>query len=73
VEMLKEIFSEKNIKKHNIKLEEAYISCPKEKHSTHKGFYIINTENAKNVKSFFKPLNVEIKEIVPFNYKNIQI
>ena len=51
--MLKEIFSEKNIKKHNIKLEEAYISCPKEKHSTHKGFYIINTENAENDKKLF--------------------
>ena len=71
--MLKEIFSEKNIKKHNIKLEETYISCPKEKHSTHKGFYIINTEKAENIKNFFKPLNVEIKEVVPFNYKNINM
>jgi hypothetical protein len=36
IDMLKEIFSEENIKKHNINLEEAYISCLKEKHSTHK-------------------------------------
>lgn len=71
VEMLKEIFSEENIKKHNISLDEAYISCPNEKHSTHKVYYVVNTDKVENIKKFFNPLEVEIKEVVPFNYKNI--
>ena len=71
VEMLKEIFSEENIKKHNINLDEAYISCPKEKHSTHKCYYVVNTAKVENIKKFFDPVEVEIKEVAPFNYKNI--
>jgi hypothetical protein len=67
VDMLKEMFSEKNMKNHDIKLENAYISCPKNESSTHKGFFIVNSKNIKNVKDFFGRLKVDIKEVVPFN------
>jgi hypothetical protein len=67
VDMLKEMFSEKNKKNHDIKLENAYISCPKNESSTHKGFFTVNSNNIKNVKDFFGRLKVDIKEVVPFN------
>lgn len=67
VDMLKEIFSEKNMEKHDIKLEDAYVSCPKDKSSTHKGIFIVYSENIKNVKNFFGRLKVDIKEVVPFS------
>ena len=65
--MLKEMFSEENLKKNNIKLEDAYISCPKEEHSTHEGIFIISAENEGDAKNFFGSLDVEVKEVVPFN------
>lgn len=67
VTMLKEMFSEENMKTHDIKLEDAYLSCPKDENSTHKGIFIVNSENIKNVKNFFRRLKVDIKEVVPFN------
>ena len=69
--MLKKIFSKENIKKHNINLEEAYISCPKEKHSTHKGYFIVDAKSEDDIRNFFEPIEVEVKEVVPFNVENI--
>lgn len=71
VKMLKEIFSEKNLKKRDIDLLDAYISCPKEKHSTHTGVFIFRAESEFNVKSLFQSMDVEVKEVVPFNVENI--
>lgn len=67
VNMLKEMFSEENMKTHDIKLEDAYLSCPKDESSTHNGIFIVNSENIKNVKNFFGRLKVDIKEVVPFS------
>ena len=72
VKMLKEIFSDENLKKRNIDLLGAYISCPKEKHSTHSNVFIFRAESRFNVKSLFRSLDVEVKEVVPFDIKNIQ-
>lgn len=66
VEMLKKIFSDKNIEKNNVNLESAYVSCPKEQ-SMHHGYFIVNAENENDVKSFFGPMTVEVREVVPFN------
>ncbi|WP_424353813.1 hypothetical protein [Methanobacterium sp. MBAC-LM] len=71
VKMLKEIFSDKNLKKRNIDLLDAYISCPLEKHSTHTGVFIFRAESKYNVKSLFRSLDVEVKEVAPFNIENI--
>lgn len=67
VEMLKEMFSEENMKKYNINLENAYMSCPKDESNVHKGFFMVNSDSLDNVKNFFGKLKVEIKEIVPFS------
>jgi hypothetical protein len=67
VKMLKNIFSDENMKKNDIKLEDAYVSCHKEEHSIHKGFFIVNAKSAENVKNFFGPMEVEVKEVLPFS------
>lgn len=66
VEMLKEIFSKENMKKHNVNLESAYVSCPKEQ-STHHGYFIVNAENENDIKNFFGPIAVDVREVVPFS------
>jgi hypothetical protein len=71
VKMLKEIFSDKNLKKRNIDLLNAYISCPLEKHSTHSCVFIFRAESKYNVKSLFRSMDVEVKEVLPFNIENI--
>lgn len=71
IDMLKKMFSDENLKKHNIKLGDAYVSCPKEEHSTHEGIFIINAESENDVKEFFGPMEVEVKEMVPFSVENI--
>lgn len=67
VEMLKEMFSEENMNKYDIKLEDAYLSCPKDESSTHKGFFRVSSRSKENVKKFFGKLKVDIKEVVPFS------
>ena len=69
--MLKEIFSDENLKKRNIDLLDAYISCPKEKHSTHSGIFILRADSIFNVKNLFRSMDIEVKEVVPFNIENI--
>ena len=66
VEMLKEIFSEENMKKNKVNLESAYVSCPKE-HSTHHGYFIVDADSENDVKNFFGPMTVTVREVVPFN------
>jgi hypothetical protein len=64
--MLKELFSEENMKKNNIKIEGAYVSCPKEA-VTHHGYFIVDAESTDAVKNFFGPMEVEVREVVPFS------
>lgn len=73
VKMLKEIFSEKNLKKRNVDLVNAYISCPQEKHSTHSCIFIFRADSMFNVKSLFRSMDAEVKEVVPLNVKNINL
>ena len=72
VKMLKEIFSDENLKKRNIDLLDAYISCPKEKHSTHSSVFIFRADSMFNVKNLFRSMDAEVKEVVSFDVKNIQ-
>ncbi len=72
VKMLKEIFSDENLKKRNVDLLDAYISCPKEKHSIHTGVFIFHADSMFNVKNLFRSMDVEVKEVAPFDIKNIQ-
>lgn len=67
VKMLKEMFSEENMNKHNIKLEDAYLTCPKDESKVHKGFFKVSSRSKENVKKFFGKLKVDLKEVVPFS------
>lgn len=67
MERLREMFSNENMEKYDIKLEDAYLTCPKDESSTHKGFFTINSKSKENVKNFFGKLKVEIKEVVSFS------
>ncbi|MEL7671718.1 hypothetical protein [Methanobacterium sp.] len=67
VKMLKEIFSDENLKKRNIDLLDAYISCPLEKHSTHSCVFILRADSMFNVKNLFRSMDAEVKEVASFN------
>jgi hypothetical protein len=48
--MIKQLFSDENVKKAGIKIAAAYMSCPKDTAADHKGFFTIETDNAEKVK-----------------------
>ncbi|MDD1774339.1 MAG: hypothetical protein LUQ24_02270 [Methanobacterium sp.] len=66
-EMIKELFSEENIKKTGIELVGAYMSCPVDETAHHKGFFIIESPDAETIKTFFGPMKVEVREVKPFS------
>ncbi|MCW3999203.1 MAG: hypothetical protein NWE93_03090 [Candidatus Bathyarchaeota archaeon] len=65
--MVKQLFSEENVRKAGMKIEGAYVSCPKDESVEHKGFFIVDGESAKAVSDFFGPMKVELREVVPFS------
>ncbi|OPY25078.1 MAG: hypothetical protein A4E26_00004 [Methanobacterium sp. PtaU1.Bin097] len=66
-EMIKELFSEEHIKSAGIEMVGAYMSCPADETSHHKGFFIIEAPDEKTVKGFFGPMKVEVREVKPFS------
>ncbi len=65
--MIKKLFSDDNIKKSGLKIVGAYMSCPKDKSTDHKGFFIIDADNASTVNKFFGPMTVDVRPVVPFS------
>jgi len=51
-EMIKELFSEEHIKSTGIEMVGAYMSCPADETSHHKGFFIIEAPDEKPLKAF---------------------
>jgi hypothetical protein len=66
-EMIKQLFSEANMQKAGIELQGAYVSCPKDSGAEHKGFFIVEANNAMDVTNFFGAMTVEVREVVPFS------
>ena len=66
-EMIKELFSDEHIKSAGIELVGAYMSCPVDETAIHKGFFIIETSDEETIKSFFGPMEVEVREVKPFS------
>lgn len=66
-EMIKELFSEEHIKSAGIEMVGAYMSCPADETSHHKGFFIIEAPDEKTVKGFFGPMKVEVREVKPIS------
>lgn len=66
-QMIKQLFSEANIQKAEIKLQGAYVSCPKDSGAEHKGFFIVEANSAIDVTNFFGAMTVDVREVVPFS------
>ncbi|XHH09529.1 MAG: hypothetical protein ACFCUE_02565 [Candidatus Bathyarchaeia archaeon] len=65
--MIKELFSESNVQKAGLKIQGAYVSCPKDSAADHKGFFIVEANSSADVTKFFGPMTVEVREVVPFS------
>jgi hypothetical protein len=65
--MMKKLFSDENIKKSGLKIIGAYVSCPKDKRSDHKGYFIMDADSALTVSKFFGQMAVDVRPVVPFS------
>ena len=54
--MVKQLFSEENVKKSGIKIVAAYMRCPINTVADHKGFFAIESENPDAITKFFAQL-----------------
>lgn len=64
--MIKQLFSEANVQKAGLKIQGAYVSCPKGG-PEHKGFFIVEANSAMDVTKFFGQMTVDVWEVVPFS------
>lgn len=65
--MIKQLFSDDNVKKSGIKIAAAYMSCPKDTAVDHKGFFTVEADSESAVKSFFGQMNVEVRPVQPLS------
>ena len=65
--MIKKLFSDDNVKKSGLKIVGAYVSCPKDKNVEHKGFFIVEVDNASTIATFFGSMSVDVRPIVRFS------
>ena len=65
--MIKQLFSEENVKKAGLKINSAYMSCPKDTAVDHKGFFTIDAQNQSDISKFFGAMKVEIRPVQPLS------
>jgi hypothetical protein len=65
--MLKQLFSDVNVKQAGIKINAAYMSCPKDTQAEHKGFFVVEADSPTAITSFFGQMAVQVREVVPFS------
>jgi hypothetical protein len=65
--MIKRLFSDESVRKSSLRIVGAYMSCPKDKSSEHKGFFIIDADSASTVTKFFGPMTVDARPFVLFS------
>ena len=65
--MIKHLFSDDNVEKSGIKIEAAYMSCPKDTGADHKGFFTIDAESPNAITKFFGPMTVEVRPVQPLS------
>jgi hypothetical protein len=65
--MIKQLFSDENVKKGRIKIAAAYMSCPKDTAADHKGFFTIEADSPETVTKFFGPMTVEVRPVTPLS------
>ncbi|MFY9637272.1 MAG: hypothetical protein WAK14_00540 [Methanobacterium sp.] len=67
-DMIKELFSDEHIKSAGIELVGAYMSCPVDDRSYHKGYFIIESPDKETIINFFGPMKLlELREVKPFS------
>ncbi len=65
--MIKQLFSDENVKKAGIQIAAAYMSCPQDTAVDHKGFFTVEAENPEAVTKFFGPMAVEVRPVKPLS------
>ncbi len=65
--MVKQLFSEQNIKTAGINLISAYMSCPQDTAVDHKGFFTVEAPTAEAVTKFFGAMTVEVRPVKPLS------
>ena len=65
--MLKQLFSEQNMKNSGVNLVAAYMSCPQDTSVDHKGFFTMDAENPEAVRRFFGQMAVEVRPVKPLS------
>ena len=65
--MIKQLFSDENVKKAGIKIAAAYMSCPKDTAADHKGFFTIEADSPSTVTKFFGQMRVEVRPVQPLS------
>ena len=65
--MIKELFSDENLKKAGVKINAAYLSCPKDSAADHKGFFTLEADSAEIVTKFFGAMAVDVRPVQPFS------
>jgi hypothetical protein len=65
--MVKNLVSEENLKKAGVKVNSAYVSCPKDAAADHKGFFVVEADSASAVTNFFGAMKVEVRSIQPLS------
>jgi hypothetical protein len=65
--MIKQLFSEENIKNSGISLTAAYMSCPQDTSADHKGFFTVDAQNPETIRKFFGPMIVEVRPVKPLS------
>jgi hypothetical protein len=64
---IKQLFANDNIKKAGIKIAAAYMSCPKDTATDHKGFFTIEADSPAPIKQFFGSMAVDIRSVQPLS------
>ncbi len=65
--MIKQLFSDENVKKSGVTIAAAYMSCPKDTAVDHKGFFTMETETHAAITNFFGPMAVEVGPVQPLS------
>ncbi len=65
--MLKQLFSEQNMKNSGVSIVAAYMSCPQDTSIDHKGFFTLDAENPEAVKKFFGQMAVQVRPVKPLS------
>lgn len=65
--MVKQLFSEQNMKNSEVNLIAAYMSCPEDTSMDHKGFFTFNAQSPDLIKKFFGQMSVEIRPVKPLS------